>query len=64
MLMEVVELNRLRLERNLTYKRLAAGIGITLPTLYRILRDPNSRMHDRTLYRLRRYLEQLKSEAA
>ena len=60
MLMEVIELNRLRLEKNLTYERMADGIGITRPTLYRILRNPDARMHDRTMYRVRRYLNKMK----
>ena len=56
MVQEIVELNRIRLERDLTYQRLADETGISLQTLYRILNQPNARLRDRTLYKVQRFL--------
>lgn len=56
-LLEINELNRLRIERDLTYETLAKGIGVALPTVYRILNVPNPHVHDRTLYKIQRFLE-------
>lgn len=57
---ELLELNHLRLAEDLTYEELAAAIGIERTTLLRLLQQPNRKAHDRTLYKIRKYLESLK----
>lgn len=56
MRIELSELNRLRIERDLTYDKMAREIGITPQNLYRLLNTPNPNLFDRTLYRIRKYL--------
>jgi transcriptional regulator with XRE-family HTH domain len=54
---EVVELNRIRLDEDLTYEQLAEAIGIERTTLIRLLRVPDREPFDRTMHKVRRYLE-------
>jgi predicted transcriptional regulator len=61
---DLVELNRLRLERDLTYDRLAQLTGLRIQTLYRILTVPNAKLHDRTLYKIQKFLARQKKGAA
>lgn len=53
---ELLEINRIRLDEDLTYEELAEAIGIERTTLLRLLTVPNRGMHDRTLHKLRRFL--------
>jgi transcriptional regulator with XRE-family HTH domain len=57
MVNELVELNQIRLDEDLTYETLAGAIGIERTTLLRLLSSPNRRPMDRTLHKIRRYLE-------
>jgi DNA-binding Xre family transcriptional regulator len=63
---EVLELNRIRIDRDLTYEDLAREIhGVTRQAIYRILNTPNPKMHDRTLAKIRKYIDRVRaSEAA
>jgi transcriptional regulator with XRE-family HTH domain len=54
---ELAELNRIRLDEDLTYEQLADATGIERTTLIRLLRSPNREPFDRTLHKVRRYLE-------
>ncbi len=51
------QVNRLRLEEDLTYLDLAEQIGINASALHRILNRQVAPM-DRTLFKIRRFLEQ------
>lgn len=53
---ELLTLSRLRLERDLTYQQLADEVGMPFQTLYRLLTVPNARVHDRSLFKIQRYL--------
>jgi transcriptional regulator with XRE-family HTH domain len=53
---EIQALDRIRLERDLTFAQLASEIGVSLPALYRIMRTPDVRVLDRTRHKIRRYL--------
>lgn len=53
------ELSRTRLERDLTYKALSEGIGLSERTVYRILNLPDQRLQARTAFKIRRYLDAL-----
>lgn len=59
---ERAEMSRLRIERNLTYTELAAQIGITMHTLYRVLAR-NGQPNERTEYRIRLWLSQQRAVA-
>ena len=50
------QLNRIRLERNLSYASLASEIGINPGGLHRILNGETT-PYDRTLHKIRRYLD-------
>jgi transcriptional regulator with XRE-family HTH domain len=63
-LLELMQLNRLRIERDLTYAKLAKEVGLTAPAVYRLLTTPNAKAHDRTLYRIRKYLRKCGVEVA
>jgi predicted transcriptional regulator len=64
MLVEISHLNRLRVEQDLTYEALARRIGMNSNTLYKILTRPNPKVHDRTLYKIQRFLAKNGAEAA
>jgi predicted transcriptional regulator len=61
---EIRELNQLRLDRNLPFRQLAEECGIPYRTLFRILTTPNAKVYDRTLHRIRLYLDQQRQEAS
>lgn len=64
MQVEVAELSRIRVERDLTYAALAAQIGVTTHTLYRLLTKPRSQPNERTAFKIRRWLEQDRQRSA
>jgi hypothetical protein len=55
---ELETLNQIRLDADLTYVELAEAIGIDASALFRILNHPTRKPHDRTLHKIRRFLEQ------
>lgn len=55
----IAELGRARLEHDLSYRALSEGIGVSERTVYRILNLPNQALHDRTAFKIRRYLDAL-----
>lgn len=57
----VDEVNRLRLDENRSYADLAGEIGIDPGALYKILND-QSEPYDRTLHKIRRFLDALKAK--
>ena len=57
MIPELVELNAIRLEDNLTYRELEKLTGISLRTLHQLLNSENPRPFDRTVHRIRRFLD-------
>jgi transcriptional regulator with XRE-family HTH domain len=61
---ELAQLNELRLEEGLTYEALAEMVGIEASTLHRALRHPDRRPYDRTLHKIRRFLDEQKAIAA
>jgi hypothetical protein len=63
-LSELHVLSQYRLERDLTYDELAEQIGLTGPTTYRILTVPNPKLRERTVFKIRRFVERLKQGAA
>ena len=63
-LSDLLDLNRFRLERNLTYRELAALVGVKPKNLHRLLNSVNPVMHDRTLHQIRAFLDRVRREAA
>jgi len=61
---ELAELNRIRLERDLTYEQLAELTGIKQVTLYRIMTTVNPKLRDRTLYKVQKFLRNTKTTGA
>lgn len=62
---EIRELAALRLELDLTYRQLAEAIGISLSLLHVLLNSAKSPdVNDRTLYKIRRYLESQRAAEA
>lgn len=53
----VDELNRIRLDDDRSYAALAADIGIDPGALYKLLNDDVRDPWDRTLHKIRRYLD-------
>jgi hypothetical protein len=59
----LAELNRFRLDRDLTYQALAAdieeklGAKLSWRTLHALLNTPPDRPRDRTIHKIRRYLD-------
>ncbi|HYM24968.1 MAG TPA: helix-turn-helix transcriptional regulator [Vicinamibacterales bacterium] len=53
----VDELNRIRLDENISYAELGAQIGIDGGALYKIL-NGRSDPYDRTLHKIQRFLEE------
>lgn len=51
------ELNRIRLDDDRSYASLAADIGIDPGALYRLLNEDEREPWDRTLHKIRRYLD-------
>lgn len=56
-------LNRIRLDEDRSYADLAAGIGMDPGGLYKILNE-NSEPYDRTIHKMRRFLEKHDADAA
>jgi transcriptional regulator with XRE-family HTH domain len=54
---ELTELRTFRLENGLTYRALADKVGVAYRTLYGLLNEPSPRPYDRTLFKIRRFLE-------
>lgn len=56
---ELLELNQVRLEEDLTYEELGTAIGVDASALFRLLNSPNRKRkpHDRTIFKIRRYLD-------
>ena len=54
---ELIQLNRIRLERDLSYGRLASLIGLKRQTLFRLLSQDGCTPHDRTLYKIKKFLD-------
>lgn len=50
------QLNSIRLDEDLTYEQLADLVGIHASALHRLLNQPDRRIHDRTLHKVRRFL--------
>jgi len=61
---EIAQLNQIRLDEDLSVATLAQGIGIDASTLHRLLFIPGREPWDRTLHKIRRYLDQRKAPAA
>lgn len=57
----VAELNQLRLDEDRSYADLALQIGIDPGGLYKILNDQSHTPYDRTLHKIRRYLDVVKA---
>lgn len=57
MIQELEQLNAVRLEEDLTYRQLEQLTGISLHTLHQLLNSENPRPFDRTLYKIRRFLD-------
>lgn len=55
---ELLELNQVRLEDDLTYEELGESIGVDPSVLNRLLNLPNRKPHDRTLFKIRRFLDE------
>jgi transcriptional regulator with XRE-family HTH domain len=53
----IAEANRIRLDENLTYERLAQLVGLTTKTLHRALTDRSVKPYDRTLHRISEWLD-------
>lgn len=52
----IIELSRIRLERDLSYKALGEEVGLSERTIYRVLNFPKQRVHERTLFKIQRFL--------
>jgi hypothetical protein len=60
---ELLQLAALRLDEDLTYRELAEHIGVDHTALFRLLNTPSARPNDRTLHKIRRYLDGQKQPA-
>ena len=54
---ELDELDRIRLDEDLTFRDLEAAIGVSAQTLNRLLTVDTAIPYDRTLHKIRRYLD-------
>ena len=61
---ELLELARLRLERDLSYKALGEEIGVSERTVYRLINFPRQRLHERTAFKISQYLRHKRTAAA
>lgn len=65
MIAEIQELNRIRLDEDLTLGDLAAQIGdVDASTLSRLFDNPDRKPYDRTLHKIRRFLDERKASEA
>ncbi len=55
-------LNFIRLDTDRSYAELATAIGIDPGGLYKLLNDRTARPYDRTLHKIRRYLDALPAQ--
>lgn len=53
---ELERLDLYRLQQDLTYRALAAEVGIPLRTVYALLTTKNPRPYDRTVFKIRKFL--------
>lgn len=69
MTQEVAELNEIRLDEGWTYGELAtrindvAGGELDASTLHRLFNDPARKPYDRTLHKIKKFLDARKAEA-
>ena len=61
---EIAELARIRLERDWTYAQLALAVGLKEPTVYRLLTTKDPNVHERTMFKIRRFLAAFASRPA
>lgn len=61
MIPELAELNDLRLSDDLSYRQLEELTGVSYRTLYQLLTTASPRPYDRTLYKIRLFLEKRKA---
>jgi hypothetical protein len=54
---DILRLQEHRLEADLTYRALAARIGIALSRIYTLLHNPFVTANDRTAFKVRKYLD-------
>jgi DNA-binding Xre family transcriptional regulator len=54
---ELAEVNQIRLDEDLSVAQLADQIGIDTSTLHRLLFSPGRKPYDRTLHKIRRFLD-------
>ena len=61
----IEEINRVRLEEDLSYRELAKAIGggIAAQTLQEAIADRSKRLYDRTLFKIQRFLDNRKPKA-
>ena len=64
MISELSELNRARLELDLTFEELGERLRVHPRTVHRILTTPNARVHDRTLFKIQRFLSSVTKKGA
>lgn len=57
--LDLMRLEQIRLDRDLSFRELADAVGLKLPTLYRVLTTPHTRVrvHARTAHKIERFLE-------
>jgi transcriptional regulator with XRE-family HTH domain len=60
---EIAQLQRIRLKENLSYRELGDRCDLSEPTMRRVLQAADPVMYDRTLYKIRAFLERRKSQA-
>src|SRR5262249_6674424 len=58
---DILQLQEHRLEGDLTYRALAARIGIALSRIYTLPHNPVVTANDRTAFKVRRYLDSLRA---
>jgi transcriptional regulator with XRE-family HTH domain len=61
---ELLELQRIRLDEDLTYRELGDLVGVNRMTLYQLLNDPDTQPYDRTLHKIRRFLDSRREKPA
>lgn len=61
---ELVELNQIRLDEDKTFEQLAAEVGVGNPTTLHRLLKTSRKPNDRTLHKIRRYLDDRRARAA
>lgn len=55
---ELSRLNAYRLDQDLSYRELAAQVGIAYRTLYGLLTGENPQPFDRTLHKIQKFLDE------